>query len=76
MLLEQYANELSESGAMMRNEMRWNMGMSYPDGYEILEFAGSRFTALDRIVAQIAGTEGRIAFLETENSETMDGTEE
>ena len=76
MLLERYANELAESGAMMRNEMRWNMGMSYPDGYEILEFAGSRFTALDRIVAQIAGTEGRIAFLETENSETMDGTEE
>lgn len=72
MLLEQYANELSESGAMMRNEMRWNMGMSYPDGYEILEFAGSRFTALDGIIAQIAETEGSIAFLEMEYTKTMD----
>ena len=72
MLLEQYANELSESGAMMRNEMRWNMGMSYPDGYEILEFAGSRFTALDGIIAQIAETEGSIAFLEMGYTKTMD----
>ena len=88
-LLEQYANELADSGAMVRNEMRWNMGMSYPDGQEILDFAGSRFVIMDEIVARIAGTDERLSFLEgpygdlmgipvfdESISETMDGTEE
>ena len=47
-------------------------GHVLPNGYEILEFAGSRFTALDGIIAQIAETEGSIAFLEMEYTKTMD----
>ena len=69
-MLERYAAELSESGAMVRNEMRWNMGMSYPDGQEILDFAGTRFAILDEIVAMIAGTDERLAFLNVSYNET------
>ena len=70
-MLERYAMELSESGAMVRNEMRWNMGMSYPDGQEILDFAGTRFPVMDEIIAMIAGTDERLPFLEGPYGELM-----
>ncbi len=62
-LLEQYAVELADSGAMMRNEMRWGTGMAYPEGQEILDFASTRFAIVDEIIAEIAGTDEWIDFL-------------
>ncbi|MGN0776205.1 MAG: CotH kinase family protein [Candidatus Ventricola sp.] len=71
-LLEQYTNELSESGAMMRNEARWNVGMSYPDGQNIVDFAATRFAFMDEFTEMIAGTDEPLALLEASRGDTKD----
>lgn len=70
-LLEQYAIELADSGAMMRNEERWGTGIAAPEGQGILDFAATRFFILDELIAGIAGTEGRIDFLNEDGGETV-----
>jgi len=53
-LIEQYVHELGDSGAFMRDSERWEKGSFYPDGYEIVDFAGTRFYMMDEWVAQLA----------------------
>ena len=53
MLIEQYVHELGDSGAFMRDSERWEKGSFYPDGYEIVDFAGMRFYMMDEWVAQM-----------------------
>ena len=57
MLIEQYVHELGDSGAFMRDSERWEKGSFYPDGYEIVDFAGTRFYMMDEWADDL----GRIA---------------
>ena len=69
-MMDAYILELTESGAARRNELRWEMGMSYPDGQEIMDFACTRLAVMDEIVARIAGADGRLPFLTADCSES------
>jgi len=57
-LVEQYVHELGDSGAFMRDSERWEKGSFYPDGYEIVDFAGTRFYMMDEWVASLAQESG------------------
>ena len=46
-LITQYVYELGDSGAFTRDSERWEKGNFYPDGYEIVSFAGMRFDMMD-----------------------------
>lgn len=46
-LITQYVHELGDSGAFARDSERWEKGHFYPDGYEIVSFAASRFDMMD-----------------------------
>ena len=48
-LLTQYAQQLNDSGAFVRNAARWESDREMADGDEIYSFAGERFFTLDRI---------------------------
>ena len=56
--IAQYVHELGDSGAFMRDSERWEKGSFYPDGYEIVDFAGTRFDMIDEWVASLAGESG------------------
>lgn len=58
-LVEQYVHKLGDSGAFMRDSQRWEKGSFYPDGYEIVDFAGTRFAMIDEWVASLAAESGR-----------------
>lgn len=45
--ITQYVHELGDSGAFMRDSERWEKGSFYPDGYEIVDFAGTRLVMMD-----------------------------
>jgi len=49
-LITQYTHELGESGAYARDAQRWEKRDFYPDGYEIVAFAQSRFEMMDEWV--------------------------
>lgn len=51
--IAQYVHELGDSGAFMRDSERWEKGSFYPDGYEIVDFAGTRFYMMDEWVASL-----------------------
>jgi len=53
-LVDQYVRELGDTGAFMRDSERWEKGSFYPDGYEIVDFAGTRFYMVDEWVASLA----------------------
>ena len=53
-LIAQYVYELGDSGAFMRDAERWEKGSFYPDGYEIVDFAGTRFQMMDEWTAALA----------------------
>ena len=68
--LEQYAHELNDSGAMMRNAQRWNLETPYADGFEISTFCSVRFARLDALFARLASApEESQAFLTTPDYE-------
>ncbi|MBR5301305.1 MAG: CotH kinase family protein [Clostridia bacterium] len=46
-LITQYVHELGDSGAYARDSERWEKGDFYPDGYEIVSFAYTRFEMMD-----------------------------
>ena len=46
-LITQYVHELGDSGAYARDSERWEKGNFYPDGYEIVSFAYTRFEMMD-----------------------------
>lgn len=52
-LVEQYTHELGDSGAFMRDAYRWGKGHFYPDGYEIVNFASTRFVMIDEWIASL-----------------------
>ena len=52
--IAQYVRDLGDSGAFMRDSERWEKGSFYPDGYEIVDFAGTRFAMIDEWVASLA----------------------
>ena len=52
-LITQYTHELGESGAYARDAQRWEKRDFYPDGYEIVAFAQSRFQMMDEWVASL-----------------------
>ena len=56
--IAQYVHELGDSGAFMRDSERWEKGSFYPDGYEIVDFAGMRFDMIDEWVASLVGESG------------------
>ena len=51
-LVEGYMHELSDSGAYLRNSLRWRGDAYEADGEEITAFAAERFDVLDGILAQ------------------------
>ena len=46
-MITQYVHELGDSGAYARDSERWEKGDFYPDGYNIVSFAYSRFEMMD-----------------------------
>ena len=52
-LVTRYTYELGDSGAYARDAQRWEKGDFYPDGYEIVAFAQSRFEMMDEWVASL-----------------------
>ena len=54
-LITQYVYELGETGAFMRDAERWEKGSFYPDGYEIVDFVGTRLYMIDEWVASLSG---------------------
>ena len=54
-LVDGYTRELDDSGAYMRDALRWRGEAFAADGYEIVSFAGEHFAALDAIFAGYAG---------------------
>ena len=63
MLVEQYSRELNESGAFMRNTMRWDVEAASAEGQKILNFSNARFPMLDEAVARVNESEEPISFL-------------
>ena len=61
--LEEYVLLLGESGALMRDAERWESGVSYPDGYEFIVFAGMRWPLLDEAMELLVTTDGPVDFL-------------
>jgi len=53
-LVAQYAHELNDSGAALRNAMRWNSDHAIADGYAILVYCQIRFPLLDRLFETLA----------------------
>ena len=58
-----YSAELNDSGAIVRNALRWSKDHSVSDPYEIINYTSMRFDILDRTVAYIAGEPGDIPML-------------
>ena len=68
--INQYAEELRDSGAMVRDAERWGTQAYEPDGYEILTFCSIRFPLLDSVLGQIAeSTDAPVEFLMNPNYE-------
>lgn len=62
-LTSQYARELNESGAMVRNADRWETDNYSADGYMLLDYASIRFPLLDETFERLARGD-RALFLE------------
>lgn len=50
-LISDFERQLNNSGAYMRNAVRWEKANDYADGYEIVEFANEWFMRLDDMFA-------------------------
>lgn len=49
-LIDGYTRELGDSGAYVRDALRWRGEAYTPDGYEIVAFAGEHFAAMDAMI--------------------------
>lgn len=56
--LERYMAELNDSGAMLRNAVRWETEDYAADGYPILDYAILRFELLDETIARLVLSDG------------------
>ena len=64
-LLTQYAGELNDSGAMLRNAERWETETYASDGQDILDFVNIRFALLDETIERLSQPNApRALFLE------------
>ena len=64
-LLTQYASELNDSGAMLRNAERWETETYASDGQDILDFVNIRFALLDETIERLSEPNApRALFLE------------
>jgi len=57
MMVDEAVSELTDSGAYVRDALRWRGDAYQADGSEILQFAAMRFEALDMEFAAYAGAE-------------------
>ncbi len=62
-LVAQYAHELNDSGAALRNAMRWNSDHAIADGYAILVYCQIRFPMFDRLFETLAQSGDPFDFL-------------
>ena len=62
-LVAQYAHELNDSGAALRNAMRWNSDHAIADGYAILVYCQMRFPMFDRLFETLAQSREPFDFL-------------
>ena len=61
-LLADFSAEMSDSGALLRNAMRWDLPVDDTAGLEISSFAGTHMAAVDQ-AAQMLLTEDAPSFL-------------
>ena len=71
--IEQYTMEIGESGALMRDAERWGTEMYYPDGYELINFAGIRWPLIDEVMEMLVNTDGSLDFLSASHYEQKAG---
>ena len=60
-LLQKYFGELSESGAIFRNAKRWGLEAD-TEGYEMIDYADIRFSALDKAMDVVRNRGDEIPF--------------
>lgn len=71
--LERYSAELNDSGAIMRNAMRWNKDHSVSDPFEIINYTDMRLPLMDQTVDYIASEPGDIEMLMYDDPENESG---
>ena len=71
--IAQYTMEIGESGALMRDAERWGTEMYYPDGYELINFAGIRWPLIDEAMEMLVNTDGPLDFLSASHYEQKAG---
>ncbi|MBR5225502.1 MAG: CotH kinase family protein [Clostridia bacterium] len=62
-LVAQYTHELNDSGAALRNAMRWDGEHAIADGFSILSYCQVRFPMFDRLFDALAGSDEPFDFL-------------
>ena len=71
--IAQYTVQIGESGALMRDAERWGTEMYYPDGYELINFAGIRWPLIDEAMELLVTTDGPVDFLSRSHYEQKAG---
>lgn len=71
--IAQYTVQIGESGALMRDAERWGTEMYYPDGYELVNFAGIRWPLIDEVMELLVTTDGPVDFLSRSHYEQKAG---
>jgi hypothetical protein len=62
-LVAQYTHELNDSGAALRNALRWDSEHAIADGFSILSYCQVRFPMFDRLFDALAGSDEPFDFL-------------
>lgn len=71
--IAQYTVQIGESGALMRDAERWGTEMYYPDGYDLVNFAGIRWPLIDEVMELLVTTDGPVDFLSRSHYEQKAG---
>jgi len=71
-LVQQYTDELQESGAFYRDAGKWEKSEFYPDGYNICAYAQLRFDMLDKRIEEMASDALKGRLLKITEYETLD----
>lgn len=72
--ITRYQELIGDSGALMRDAEKWQTGVGYPDGYDIVTFSGLRWPILDRAIELIATNGGEpVEFLTSSHYRGMKG---
>jgi len=73
--ITRYQELIGDSGALMRDAEKWQTGVGYPDGYDIVTFSGLRWPILDRAIELIATNGGApVEFLTSSHYKGMKGS--